>query len=128
MESRLYYHGINSIEPLCHYICGLCEKNATSTCPGISSLGHSAAAGWRKEERGHFESAIKQAQIERVRGERGRGEVKEVECVRMGFEIFSWTGYRSGPATTKRRHGIKLFEMIHLKAKWKVESATENFS
>ena len=61
-----------------------------------------------KRRRGHFESAIKQAQIERVRGERGRGEVKEVECVRMGFEIFSWTGYsyRPGPATTTSRDKV----------------------
>ena len=51
--------------------------------------------------------------------------MKEVECVRMGFEIFSWTGYRSGPATTKRRHGIKLFEMSHKKVRCgEAESAT----
>ena len=80
--------------------CGVCEKNATLESSHLDTL---LPQDGGKRRRGHFESAIKQAQIERVRG---RGEVKEVECVRMGFEIFSWTGYRSGPATTTSRDKV----------------------
>ena len=103
-----------------------------ATCPGNHSIGHSVAE--RGKRRGHFESAIKQqAEIEseserereRERRERrkGRGERSRV-CANGFLDIFlSWTGCSGGQ---RRRHGIKLFEMIHLKAKWKVESATEN--